>query len=223
MLVSTQQQDTSQGRVTTLCRRLAYMAENRIETVNTPNTDTISAIYIPVATFLPSKDDFKQLKDRMTVMVERVVSKYLRKYVPSNEDKVLCRGEMSCLVSATVVIVVFIAYKQVVIDNELRIQRVESGFVGRTNDAKSFALMSEISVNGQLPIPLHCFFLFGDCIYASRHPLITPFTSAQIYSYRRPIARRRSLRHFKSVVRRYRVYAVQSMLLELSTDIIGIL
>ena len=49
-------------------------------------------------------------------------------------------------------------HTQVVIDNELRIRHVESGFLGHTNDAQSFALMSDISENGQLPIPLHGFF-----------------------------------------------------------------
>ncbi|CAG2242366.1 unnamed protein product [Mytilus edulis] len=63
---------------------LAYMAENRIPTVNLSNNETMSVIDIPVPTFLPSKEDFQQLKNRMAVMVERVISKYLVKY---KEDK----------------------------------------------------------------------------------------------------------------------------------------
>ncbi|CAC5423626.1 KCNB1 [Mytilus coruscus] len=38
-------------------------------------------------------------------------------------------------------------HTQAVIDNELQIRHIESGFLGHTNDAQSFALMSEISEN----------------------------------------------------------------------------
>ncbi|VDI07571.1 Hypothetical predicted protein [Mytilus galloprovincialis] len=61
------------------------MAENRIPTVNLSNNETMSVIDIPVPTFLPSEEDFQQLKIRMAVMVERVISKYLVKYKDDKE------------------------------------------------------------------------------------------------------------------------------------------
>ena len=70
----------------------------------------------------------------------------------------------------------------------------------------------------ELHLPRNCF-LLDDCIYPSRHPLLTPYTANQLNNQLRNIRRRR--RKVNKVVRKYRVY-VEHVITEywvLSTDI----
>ncbi|XP_076101214.1 uncharacterized protein LOC143071009 [Mytilus galloprovincialis] len=65
---------------------LAYIAENRVPTIRkNPEPPTILAMDIPVMTFLPTKEDFLQLKNRMTVMVERILATYVKTYEEEKE------------------------------------------------------------------------------------------------------------------------------------------
>lgn len=68
-------------------------------------------------------------------------------------------------------------HSQVVIDNTGEIRHIECGFLGHQNDAQQFRLMRQIGQD--LPFPQNCV-LLGDKIYPNGHPVITPFTQAQI-------------------------------------------
>jgi len=94
-------------------------------------------------------------------------------------------------------------HTQVVIDNELNIRYIESGFTGHNNDAQTFNMMTAMGNGLVLDIPRECYIL-GDCIYASRHPVITPFTQAQLR--RQPRNQRRQSRSLNRRIRRRRVY-----------------
>jgi hypothetical protein len=70
-------------------------------------------------------------------------------------------------------------HTQVIIDNQLNIRHVESGFLGHNNDAQTFRMMTNIGDGEILDLPRNCV-LLGDCIYPSRHSLVTPYTSAHV-------------------------------------------
>ncbi|CAC5415368.1 unnamed protein product [Mytilus coruscus] len=70
-------------------------------------------------------------------------------------------------------------HTQVVIDNKKKIVHVESGFRGNNIDVNTFNMMTPIGDGRTLDFQRNCI-LLGDCIYASRHPVVTLFTSAQL-------------------------------------------
>lgn len=94
-------------------------------------------------------------------------------------------------------------HTQVVIDNNKKIVHVESGFRGHNNDANTFDMMTPIGDGRTLDFPQNCV-LLGDCIYPSRHPVVTPFTSAQLR--RLPRYERNIRRKINKNIRKYRVY-----------------
>jgi hypothetical protein len=51
--------------------------------------------------------------------------------------------------------------------------------MGHNNDEKTFRMMTPIRVGRVLAFPRDCYVL-GDRIYPSRHPIVTPFSSAQL-------------------------------------------
>ena len=100
-------------------------------------------------------------------------------------------------------IAIIIVRTQVVIDNKKKIVHVESGFRGHNNDANTFDMMTPIGDGRTLDFPRNCV-LLGDCIYPSRHPVVTPFTSAQLR--RLPRHERNIRRKINKNIRTYRVY-----------------
>lgn len=66
----------------------------------------------------------------------------------------------------------------IVIDNNLNLRHVEAGFQGHFNDAQCYDTMA-IGNRQHLDIPRSCYIL-GDCIYPSTHPIVTPYTAAQL-------------------------------------------
>lgn len=94
-------------------------------------------------------------------------------------------------------------HTQVVIDNQKKIVHVESGFQGHNNDANTFNMMTPIGDGRTLDFPRNCI-LLGDCIYPSQHPVVTPFTSAQLH--RLPRHERNVRRKINKTIRKYRVY-----------------
>jgi hypothetical protein len=96
-------------------------------------------------------------------------------------------------------------HTQVVIDNKKKIVHVESGFRRHNNDANTFDMMTPIGDGRTLDFPRNCV-LLGDCINPSRHPVVTPFTSAQL---RRLPRHERNIRRKIKInknIRKYRVY-----------------
>ena len=94
-------------------------------------------------------------------------------------------------------------HTQVVIDNKKKIVHVESGFRRHNNDANTFDMMTPIGDGRTLDFPRNCV-LLGDCINPSRHPVVTPFTSAQLR--RLPRHERNIRRKINKNIRKYRVY-----------------
>ena len=86
-------------------------------------------------------------------------------------------------------------FSQVVIDNTGEIRHIECGFLGHQNDAQQFRLMRPIGQD--LPFPQNCV-LLGNNIYPNGHPVITPFTQAQLH--RKPDRRQRECRKFKGTL-----------------------
>ena len=94
-------------------------------------------------------------------------------------------------------------HTQVVIDNEKNIVHVESGFLGHNNDANTFNMMTPVGDGRTLELPRNCY-LLGDCIYPSHHPVVTPFTAAQLRGL--PRHERRVQKKLNKTIRKYRVY-----------------
>jgi hypothetical protein len=91
-------------------------------------------------------------------------------------------------------------HSQVVIDNTGEIRHIECGFLGHQHDAQQFRLMRQIGQD--LPFSQNCV-LLGDKIYPNGHPVITPFTQAQIR--RKPDRLQRKCRKFNRTLSEYRV------------------
>ena len=70
-------------------------------------------------------------------------------------------------------------HTQIVIDNTKKVLYLKSGFLGNNNDTTTFRLMDPIGPAEVLRFPQNSF-LLGDTIYPSEHPLVTPFTRAQL-------------------------------------------
>lgn len=94
-------------------------------------------------------------------------------------------------------------HTQIVIDYALTIRHISSGFLGRNNDAQTFRLMETIGPGQQLDFPRNAY-LLGDMIYPSRHPIVTPYSAAQIT--RQPHHMQRQSRHLNTIIRARRVY-----------------
>jgi hypothetical protein len=97
-------------------------------------------------------------------------------------------------------------HTQVSIDNQLNIRHIESGFLGHNNDAQTFRMMTNIGDGEILDLTRNCV-LIGDCIYPSRHPLVTPYTSEQILQ--QPNHIRPQYRRLNRELRRRRVYVTR--------------
>ena len=92
-------------------------------------------------------------------------------------------------------------HTQVVVDNSCNIRYVESGFLGHHNDAQTFRLMSQIG-RAPLTFPANCV-LLADQIYPNGHPVITPYSTAQIR--RKQGQDRQQCLRFNRYHRQYRV------------------
>jgi len=55
----------------------AYAARNRVHCEDSRLTGTLKAVDIPLTAFLPSSDDYDSLKDRMRVIVTRILAHHL--------------------------------------------------------------------------------------------------------------------------------------------------
>lgn len=144
----------------------------------------------------PSRREWRQLRGRWRRLPEAVgaidgTSHEI--YIPQEDQHLYYSGHRSyhCI------------HTQVIIDNNLNIRHVESGFRGHNNDAQVFHMMTPIGDRMTLDIPPDCF-LLGDCIYPSAHPVITPFTNAQIL--RQPLHNQHTLRVFNRTLRKYRIF-----------------
>ncbi|CAC5378016.1 unnamed protein product [Mytilus coruscus] len=63
---------------------LAYMAKNRIPTVTLRDKTTIQASCIPVEKFIPSPSDFHLLKERLEVIIKRILTRYVEIFRKQN-------------------------------------------------------------------------------------------------------------------------------------------
>ena len=88
-----------------------------------------------------------------------------------------CKLVISVSVSNVVMFFVFSFW--IVIDNNRNIRYVQSGFLGRMNDASQYTLMPRIGPGLDLPFPEEAY-LLGDNGYASRYPIMTKFRRDQI-------------------------------------------
>lgn len=95
-------------------------------------------------------------------------------------------------------------HTQIIVDNNGCIRHIETGFLGHKNDAQQFDLMTRIGQD--LPFLENCV-LLADKIYPNRHPLMTPYTSAQI----RRMDNRRQARRFNRFVAHYRIAVEQAV------------
>ena len=93
-------------------------------------------------------------------------------------------------------------HTQIVTDNDGVIIHIECGFLGHTNDAQQFVLMTNIGSGEELDFPLELN-LLADKIYPNRYPLITGFTAAQLA--RKQGVELRKCRQFNRYLQSYRV------------------
>ena len=91
-------------------------------------------------------------------------------------------------------------HSQVIVDNCGQIRYIECGFMGHLNDAQQFALMPKLGTD--LPFPDECIIL-ADKIYPNRHPIVTPYSAAQIRQ--RNAHQRRQSRRLNRIIQRYRI------------------
>jgi hypothetical protein len=99
-------------------------------------------------------------------------------------------------------------HTQIVIASDLRICHVESGFMGHSNDAESFRMMTPIGVGRVLAFLRDCYFL-GNSIYLNRYPIVTTFSSAQFR--RQPENIKWHWQKIDKGIRRYRVLVEQAI------------
>ena len=116
----------------------------------------------------PSLEKWQQLRGNWEIMpngVGVIDGTTHMIYVPSNEpQRLYYRRDKRCHVINT----------QVIIDNTNEIVFIQSGFLGRQNDAGAFSLMPQIGPNADLIFPEDCY-LLADCGYANAYPLMTPY------------------------------------------------
>ena len=99
-------------------------------------------------------------------------------------------------------------HTQIVTDNDGVIVHVECGFLGHTNDAQQFVLMTNIGPGEELDFPPELN-LLADKIYPNRYPLITGFTAAQLA--RKQGLEVRKCRTFNRHLQSYRVSVEHSI------------
>lgn len=94
-------------------------------------------------------------------------------------------------------------HSQVIIDNELNIRYISSGYAGHFNDAQTYRKIPRIGENLDLNLPGNCW-LLADKIYPCEKPLITPYRRNQIPRNNQDEALRR--RYLNDSITRHRVY-----------------
>jgi hypothetical protein len=99
-------------------------------------------------------------------------------------------------------------HTQVIIDNCKRIRYIKSSFLGHNNDATTYHLMDPSGPAEEHQFPRNCF-LLRDTIYPSQHPLVTPYTNAQLC--RQDNNTRRKIVEVNDKIRKRRVYVEHSI------------